>query len=382
MSEDPNAAHDATKKLNFFAINLETSENFEVWRPWEDSHQDMGTTVADCLVSYKYAVPTQNRFSMFGDTDENLETDFPTELANKPDPLLITKQQPLEKPETLDLPDYTNLLPTHTGDPLCPPSSPMYLQAMVEAMKEAGAGQVRTVPLPHMLHDVHTGWIQSRPACSPSLPLTIKLHTPSYRSLGLDLPTRLRRSIAKAKAKERGIMDTGAQMTLCPANFIQRLGIDIQSFIPLQSRINSASQDPISLLGGLLVEVTWTSPAGDEISFLQLVYVSNAVSEIYMSKDACVQLGVIFPEFPIPQFQPSSACSNSITPANEAKDVKPAAANQSSCLPSCTNTGIIMPGDEVCSCPPRTLPPSDMPTLPCSPTVDNLPILKQYIIKR
>ena len=58
-------------------------------------------------------------------------------------------------------------------------------------------------------------------------------------------------------------MDTGAQMTLCPANFIQRLGIDIQSLIPLQSRINSASQDPISLLSGLLVEVTWTSPAGN-----------------------------------------------------------------------------------------------------------------------
>ena len=39
-----------------------------------------------------------------------------------------------------------NLLPTHTSDPLCPQSSPIYIQSMVDAMKQAGVGQIRTVP--------------------------------------------------------------------------------------------------------------------------------------------------------------------------------------------------------------------------------------------
>ena len=381
LAEDP--ANDAINgALNFFAINLKTSEAFQVWRPWEEDYHAKSTTATDVPEPFEYAIPTQNRFTMLtdetvtSDSEDSLECDDLPTHTNTPHPAKRQLQEKLEQPGP---PYFTNILPTHTSDPLCPPSSPMYLQAMVDAMNEAGVGQVRTLPLPHMLHDVHTGWIKSRPAGSPSLPLTIKLHAPSYRSLGLDLPTRLRRSIARARAKERGIMDTGAQMTLCPASFIKRLGIDVNSLIPLQSRINSASQDPISLLGGLLVEVAWTSSVGDEISCLQLMYVSNAVSEIYMSKDACVQLGVISSEFPIPQFQPSSACSNNVMPA---KDAKPATVKQSSCLPSCTNTGVILPGDEVCSCPPRTLPPTDKPSLPCSPIAENLPLLKEYIIKR
>ena len=38
--------------------------------------------------------------------------------------------------------------------------------------------------------------------------------------------------------------------------------------------------------------------------------------------------------------------------------------------------------DQPCSCPRRSLPPTDKPTLPCDPTVENLATLKQYILDR
>ena len=51
-------------------------------------------------------------------------------------------------------------------------------------------------------------------------------------------------------------------------------------------------------------------------------------------------------------------------------------------LPKCTNTGIVGPDDQPCSCPTRTPPPTDTPVLPCAPTEANLPIIKQYILNR
>ena len=48
----------------------------------------------------------------------------------------------------------------------------------------------------------------------------------------------------------------------------------------------------------------------------------------------------------------------------------------------CSNSGVCSPGDLPCSCPIRQLPPSSPPALPCSPTRENLPVIKQYILDR
>ena len=61
---------------------------------------------------------------------------------------------------------------------------------------------------------------------------------------------------------------------------------------PLEYRVNGASRVPIHLVGGIIVEVTGTSPAGRLVKCLQLMYISTAVTEIYMSLDACIKLGV------------------------------------------------------------------------------------------
>ena len=41
-----------------------------------------------------------------------------------------------------------------------------------------------------------------------------------------------------------------------------------------------------------------------------------------------------------------------------------------------------LPADQPCSCPQRQLPPSEPPLLPCEPTPENPPVLRQYILDR
>ena len=255
------------------------------------------------------------------------------------------------------------------------PTTPLHLAAMVQQMKAWGTSNVRTVPLPHMLHDLHHGWVKSRPLRNPDLSLTIKLHLSSYRQLGLAPPTfSRRRSNPSRSTTIPSVMDTGAQMAVCPLSTLKELGVHPDTLLPLQSKMEGASSEPISLLGGLLVEISGTTSDGQIISCLQLMYVSTAVKRVYMSQDVCKKLQVVPHNFP-----EIGSCPN-ISPANQAVSIS--AVGTTSSPTKCTNTGVILPGTEECKCPKRSLPPTDTPILPCPPTMENLPILKEYILKR
>ena len=254
------------------------------------------------------------------------------------------------------------------------PTTPAHLASLVQDMHSWGSKTVNTVPLPHMLHDIHEGWYKSRPSRNPDLSLTIQLHLPSYRELGLTAPTFRRKLNNPTRAtRTPSNMDTGAQMTVCPVSTLTELGIQHDTILPLQSRIEGASSEPIALLGGIMVEVTGRTPDGRrELSCLQMMYVSRAVKRVYMSKDACIQLQVVPDNFPV-----VGSCS----PDTDSRPYSHVSAVTSS-LTKCTNTGLIQPGTEECKCPARSLPPQDPPTLPCKPTPENLPILKDYILNR
>ena len=101
------------------------------------------------------------------------------------------------------------------------------------------------------------------------------------------------RSVTKSS-----IMDSGAQMNVCPETFLSELNIQLDTIFPLQARIEGASSEPITLIGGIIVEISGESDSGQVISTLQLMYVSKAVKQVYLSLDACVSLQVVPQDFP------------------------------------------------------------------------------------
>ena len=68
------------------------------------------------------------------------------------------------------------------------PTSPAQLLAIIGKMKANNQGPVSSVKLPHILHDIHQGWLLSSPRKNPYLNLSLKVHPPSYKTLGLDIP--------------------------------------------------------------------------------------------------------------------------------------------------------------------------------------------------
>ena len=358
------------------------------WRPWENTGVDNVVMSSNTMSSHsfitKYSVSTSNRYSC-------LENEELSECGNqyitvgnvKPAKSIGTRTRPRsqKKPSQTkpprssmktgsDLSEVPLYNAKYIGKQDSIPTQPVHLATMVNDMKLQGVSPVRVVPLPHMLHNVHEGWVKARPRRNPDVSVNIKLHYESYKMLGLQPPSSAKKSSSRIRpTKLPAITDTGAQMNVCPSSLLTTMNIQPQSIFPLQEKVEGASSEPIRLVGGIIVEISGSNEKGETISTLQLMYVSNAVKQVYLSLDTCVALQVLPTTFPqIGSCPPSSLIAN--------------IENGKSGIYQCTNTGIIQPGTEKCSCPTRELPPKGQAKLPCEATEENLPVMKEYILNR
>ena len=268
-----------------------------------------------------------------------------------------------------------NFFSLETGDgavhsPPPPPATPAELPRIVAYMR-TGHGPVTTLPLPHHVHDVVSGWLPTRPRSSPTITVTFSVDRPSYAELGLNLP---RHSLSSHNPGRPGskpaIADTGAQLTVVPYSLLEYLKVKPDSIFPLETTVNGASQVPIMVDGGILLKVTaFNTKTGLAKHTRQLAYVSRHVHITYLSLSACIDLGLVPANFP-----EVGSCD---TP-----DMAHLCPVTSPLSQPCSNTGVLGPNETPCQCPRRQLPPTSSAHLPCAPTPANLPTLKQYILDR
>ena len=244
------------------------------------------------------------------------------------------------------------------------PTNHIQLKSYAAALK--ADGPVTTIPLPHMVHSIHAGWLQSQAQPSPCHPLEIKLDRAAYADLHLPIPIFSLRP--RRIRSQQSCMDTGAQLVTVPVSILSYLGVREQDLFPVVTNLNTVTGTPVDIIGGILLVFTGTNPTTGAVrSTRQLAYVSRSVPYPFLSREACADLGVIPSSFP------------AIGSCDAGKTATVAASTQPH---TCTNTGVSSPGDPPCSCPARQAPPSSPPTLPCPPTQENLPQLKQYILAR
>ena len=97
---------------------------------------------------------------------------------------------------------------------------------------------------------------------------------------------------------------------------------------------------------------------------------SRHVTVSFLSFPACIDLGLLpntFPEVGSCD-KPAAATASSVTSSSPNK---------------CSNSGVPLSSSQsTCSCPRRAAPPTTPPILPCAPTPENVPVLKQYILDR
>ena len=249
-------------------------------------------------------------------------------------------------------------------------TSVQQLSALARQMRSNG-DNISTIPLPHAIHSAVTGWTRSTPKASPTHPVTLKVHKASYKELNLALPIPNLRNVPSKPVSDNPVLDTGAQMNITGVRKIEQMGYSRASLFPVSMGIEGASKEKIHIIGGIVLEVTATNPDTlITVSTIQLFYVSTQLTQTYLSRDCCDQLQTLPANFPsIGSFPPAALGSATAT-------------GPSPTIPACINTGVPTQSDQPCQCPRRTLPPTEKALLPCDPTMENLSILKQFILDR
>ena len=89
--------------------------------------------------------------------------------------------------------------------------------------------------------------------------------------------------------------DTGCQSCLAGTATMKRLGLTTKDLLPVRLKMRAANDSPITILGAILIRLA--EPQGKR-STTQMVYITDHVDKIFLSQEACADLGIIPTGFP------------------------------------------------------------------------------------
>ncbi len=213
------------------------------------------------------------------------------------------------------------------------------------------ADSTKSTTLDHHVFDkVTKEWLRKQSKPQPYVRLQMGIRWEDYDHFGFRLRIPQERSFVSAMA------DTGCQSCLAGLKVVKKLGLSTKDLIPVNMKMHAADNHAIRILGAAILSLSGKNNYGEERSTRQMVYVTDNTDKLFLSREACVDLGLIPTTFP--------AMDETIdtTPANNINAVE-------SSPP---------PGE--CQCPKRTQPPSIPASLPYPATEANREKLQQYLL--
>ena len=162
------------------------------------------------------------------------------------------------------------------------------------------------------------------------------------------------------------LADTGCQSCLAGINFLQKLGLATSDLIPVTTKMRSASNEDIGILGALLLHLSAIDAHGRPLSSNQMTYIMNRPGTFFLSREACTDLGIISKKFPtIGESSTYSGLSSNATSSIPHGDTQRTTSSDNLMAP--------------CGCPYRTAPPP-LPCLPFPATDSNRSRLEEYLL--
>ena len=151
--------------------------------------------------------------------------------------------------------------------------------------------------------------------------------------------------------------DTGCQSCLAGLKVVKKLGVSVRDLIPVDIKMQAVNNDSIRILSATILRLSGKNSKGEEQSTRQMVYETDYTDKLFLSREACVDLGIIPNTFP------------TIGKAEETKSANPI---------STTDTPL---SQQECQCPKRTTPPPLPTSLPFPATEANREKLQQYLLE-
>ena len=228
--------------------------------------------------------------------------------------------------------------PSNETDEMCDEQTAAFVELCTVTVSSAD-GELRTLPLAHHLYDdMCDKWEKRASSPQPYVNLTLTNEREDYEALGFDLRKRTRAVTRPAMA------DTGCQSCLIGIKVARQMGLSTEDLIPVSMTMKAANNKGIRILGAAVVRFAGNSGDARRLETRQIAYVTDTSDRIFLSRAACVDLGMISDKFP-------------------------------------TLGEVNLATSEVCDCPRRSEPPTRPTTLPMPATEANREALQRHLLE-
>ena len=114
------------------------------------------------------------------------------------------------------------------------------------------------------------------------------------RALGLQTPLRRPTKAALVSI----VADTGCQSCLAGTNLLFKLGLNVRHLSKTRLQMTAANGNNLDIIGAIALRLSDSTSQGG-IETRQIVYICRDTSDFFLSRGACVELGIVPPDFPI-----------------------------------------------------------------------------------
>ena len=144
----------------------------------------------------------------------------------------------------------------------------------------------------HLYNNICDRWMQQASRPQPFIKLDICVVEEDYKDLGFELKIRTRPLSLSAMA------DTGCQSCLIGIGAVSRLGLARENLIPVSMKMHAANNKDIRILGAAILRFSGRDKDQNRLETRQVVYVTDSSDKMFLSREACVALGMLSKTFP------------------------------------------------------------------------------------
>ena len=202
----------------------------------------------------------------------------------------------------------------------------------------------------HIYNDITNAWQKSQSSPQPCLPITISVHPSDIENLGFKNALSSKINPVKFNA----LADSGCQSCLGSLELLEKMQINKHDLLPVTMSMTAANNKGINIIGALPLRLSGKSPSGSTLTTRQIVYFTDSTDKFFLSKLACIKLGILSKSFPT---------IGETLNANDMPETPEFAISRS------------------CECPSRQLPPPPPTQLPCPPTAENRDKIEKFLLE-
>ena len=143
-----------------------------------------------------------------------------------------------------------------------------------------------SISLDHHVYDQPSDkWLRRPSKSQPFVRLSMAVQKEDYKHFGFHL------SVQPNTVSVDAMADTGCQSCL--------VGLSSKDLIPVNMRMHSADNRDIPILVATILRLSGGNQLGDERTTRQIAYITYSTDKLFLSREACADLGIIPAQFPV-----------------------------------------------------------------------------------